>query len=306
MQKWWHLLTSTVHITISCGQTKRTWLINTSASVLILALLIFFLSSLSTVILAIKTQDYFALKAQLACARQQAKALRKKYDHDVGCLKDTLTQLQQTEQKLRALLKLGSKEQIIKKAELEDLPPNTGAVEIETIKKEIENRLESLSALKDYLQKQKSIYLATPEGWPTKGYISSPYGWRIHPITGMREFHHGVDIAAPLGTPVRATANGIVVYAGKTRFNGNFVIIEHGYGYSTLYAHLKKYKVKIGQRVERGDVIGYVGSTGLSTGPHLHYEVWKHKRRVNPIAYILPKKKMAKRKTKIAKRSKRR
>jgi len=208
--------------------------------------------------------------------------------------------------KLRALLKLGSKEEIIKKVELEDLPPNTGAVEIETIKDAIEERLESLLELRNFLQKQKSIYLATPRGWPTKGYISSRYGWRIHPITGLKEFHPGVDICAPLGSPVRTTASGIVVYTGKTRYNGNFVIIEHGYGYRTFYAHLKQYKVKIGQMVNKGDIIGYVGSTGLSTGSHLHYEVWKHRRRINPINYILPKKKTAKRKTKVARRNKRR
>ena len=212
-----------------------------------------------------------------------------KYQQDVASLKNTLVQLKQTEQKLRSLLKLGSKEEIIKQAEFKDLPSSSGAVEIEDIKQEIEKRIRSISSLKVYLKRQKSIYLATPLGWPTSGYISSSFGWRIHPITGLKDFHHGVDIAASIGTPVKSTANGIVVYTGRTKGNGNFVIIEHGCGYSTLYAHLKKYIVKEGQEVKRGDVIGYVGSTGLSTGSHLHYEVWKNKKRINPLPYIKEK-----------------
>jgi len=121
-----------------------------------------------------------------------------KYQQDVASLKNTLVQLKQTEQKLRSLLKLGSKEEIIKQAEFKDLPSSSGAVEIEDIKQEIEKRIRSISSLKVYLKRQKSIYLATPLGWPTSGYISSSFGWRIHPITGLKDFHHGVDIAASL------------------------------------------------------------------------------------------------------------
>jgi len=246
----------------------------------------FFFTSLTTIILILKAPDYFSLQQKLLKTQTELISWQKKYRGDVGCLKKTLTELRKTEHKLRELLKLGSKEEIVKHVEIDSLVPYSGAVDIDAIKQEIEKRLKSLSELKKYLKTQKSIYLSTPLGWPTLGYISSRYGWRIHPITGRKDFHHGVDIRAPAGTPVRATADGVVVYAGRTKLNGNFVIIGHGYGYTTLYAHLKKYKVKVGQKVKRGEIIGYVGSTGLSTGPHLHYEVWKNKRRVNPLPYI--------------------
>jgi murein DD-endopeptidase MepM/ murein hydrolase activator NlpD len=206
---------------------------------------------------------------------------QEKYRKGIDSFEDTLVQLKQTEQKLNCLLKLGSKEEVIKQVDLKNLPPSSGPVE-------------SLSALKLYLQKQKSLYFATPQGWPTPGYISSGFGRRIHPITGIRHFHHGVDIVAPKGTSVKSPANGMVIYTGRTKLNGYTIIIEHGYGYSTLYAHLKNYIVKDGQQVKRGDIIGYVGSTGLSTGDHLHYEVWKNKKRINPLPYIQGEIKFAK------------
>ncbi len=245
----------------------------------------------ATVLLIIRTPFYFSLKKEIYQAKQQVVALKTDYDRDVGCLKDTLTKLQQTEKELRKFLDLDSKEEIIKAVEPESIPfSGIGSVDIEVIKKEMGERISSLVELKSYLEKQKSIYLATPKGWPVKGYISSGFGWRIHPITGKREFHHGIDIATPSGTPIRATANGMVISTGKKRISGKYIIIQHGYGFNTVYAHLKKYVVKVGQEVKRGEVIGYVGSTGLSTGPHLYYGICKNKRWVNPITYIRPNK----------------
>ena len=116
--------------------------------------------------------------------------------------------------------------------------------------------------------------------------MASGYGWRIDPFTKARKKHKGMDFSALVGTPVYATGNGVVVRADNraTGF-GNHIVINHGYGYQTLYAHLSKYNVKRGQHVKRGDLIGFVGSTGRSTGPHLHYEVHKNGRKVNPINY---------------------
>ncbi|MDL1957215.1 MAG: peptidoglycan DD-metalloendopeptidase family protein [Candidatus Desulfofervidus auxilii] len=286
MRKRWRNIFQEVTITIIPHRGNKLFEIKFSFLGLWLVMFLFIFTYLATFILALKISDYFELKQELKKTQAGLLAWQKKYNQDVGCLKETLAQLRETEYKLRELLKLGSKEEIIKQAEIESLMPYSGAVDIDAIKHEIEKRLESLSELKKYLKTQKSIYLATPLSWPTLGYISSRFGWRIHPITGKKDFHGGVDISAPAGTPVRSTANGVVVYAGRTKFNGNFVIIEHGYGYTTLYAHLKKYIVRVGQKVKRGDIIGYVGSTGLATGPHLHYEIWKNKRRVNPLPYI--------------------
>jgi hypothetical protein len=112
------------------------------------------------------------------------------------------------------------------------------------------------------------------------------YGWRIHPIYKTPEFHPGMDFAAPQGTPIMATANGVVTVADdKSQGYGNHVVIDHGFGYETLYGHMVKFIVTVGQKVKRGEVIGYVGTTGLSTAPHCHYEVHKNGELMNPINY---------------------
>jgi len=116
---------------------------------------------------------------------------------------------------------------------------------------------------------------------------SSGFGWRIHPWYKIRIFHPGLDFAAPIGTEVYATGDGVIEKT-ESSFHGygNSIIIDHGFGYKTRYAHLSAFKVVQGQKVKRGDIIGLVGSTGLSTGPHLHYEVIKNKEIVNPVNYF--------------------
>lgn len=118
-------------------------------------------------------------------------------------------------------------------------------------------------------------------------HTASGYGWRIHPIYKIRKFHEGMDFTAPIGSDVYVTADGVVenIENNVNRGYGNMVMIDHGYGYQTVYAHLSSYKVKIGQHLRRGDIIGYVGNTGLSTGPHLHYEVRKNGEAVNPVNF---------------------
>ena len=117
--------------------------------------------------------------------------------------------------------------------------------------------------------------------------MASGYGWRIHPIYKTMKMHTGMDFSAKKGTPIYATGDGEILEAVK-RANGygNHVIIDHGYGYKTLYGHMRKYIVKKGQKVKRGEIIGYVGSTGTSTGPHLHYEVHKNGKKINPVNFF--------------------
>lgn len=116
--------------------------------------------------------------------------------------------------------------------------------------------------------------------------MASGFGYRTDPFTKKRRFHQGMDFTAPRGTPVYATGDGIVGRAdNRAAGYGKHVRIEHGFGYVSLYAHLNKYNVKRRQKVERGDIIGYVGSTGRSVGPHLHYEIFKDGKRVNPLNY---------------------
>ncbi|WP_050742496.1 M23 family metallopeptidase [Deferribacter desulfuricans] len=151
---------------------------------------------------------------------------------------------------------------------------------------EIEKKQNSLSELINFLEEQRLMTLSTPSIWPVRGWISSKFGYRISPFTGRRVFHEGIDIAARYGAPVRATAKGIVIYAGYKPGYGKLVTIDHGFGYVTRYAHNSKVLVKVGQRVEKGDIIAKVGSSGHSTGPHVHYEVLVNGVPVNPLEFI--------------------
>jgi LysM repeat protein len=118
--------------------------------------------------------------------------------------------------------------------------------------------------------------------WPVRGYITSPYGYRTSPFTGARQFHSGMDISSAMGTPVRASMAGRVTVAGYNGTFGNYVVITHHSGYRTLYGHLSVIRVKSGAYVSTGERIGDVGSTGLSTGPHLHFTVYKNGVTINP------------------------
>jgi murein DD-endopeptidase MepM/ murein hydrolase activator NlpD len=117
---------------------------------------------------------------------------------------------------------------------------------------------------------------------PVPGPILSGFGWRVHPIYGVTKFHYGVDIGASVGTPIRAAADGIVVYSGWWGAYGNCVIIDHGSGMTTVYAHCQRLRASRGQKVSAGDAIATVGSTGLSTGPHLHFELRRQGTPVSP------------------------
>ncbi len=122
--------------------------------------------------------------------------------------------------------------------------------------------------------------------WPVNGPVTSPFGYRIHPILGYRRMHTGIDIGVGYGTPIRASDTGKVIYATWMGGYGNVIIIDHGAGISTLYAHQSSLAVGSGARVTRGQTIGYVGSTGLSTGPHLHFEVRVNGNPVDPMGYL--------------------
>jgi murein DD-endopeptidase MepM/ murein hydrolase activator NlpD len=127
-------------------------------------------------------------------------------------------------------------------------------------------------------QSQRSGFM----GMPVSGRISSTFGMRRHPLLGFLRMHKGLDLAAPYGTPIYAPISGRVVLAGRNRGYGNFIKLDHGSGIASGYGHMSRFAVSAGQNVSRGQVIGYVGSTGLSTGPHLHWEVWKNGANVNP------------------------
>lgn len=144
----------------------------------------------------------------------------------------------------------------------------------------------ALVQLKDDLQEYHQRLSCTPSIWPTRGQISSRFGMRCSPFTGRKEMHYGLDIAAPRGTNIYAAADGKVIQAAYRKGLGYSIIIEHGYGFKTLYAHLASFAVNNGDYVQKDQIIGHVGSTGYSTGPHLHYEVHLNGIAVNPEGYL--------------------
>jgi murein DD-endopeptidase MepM/ murein hydrolase activator NlpD len=141
--------------------------------------------------------------------------------------------------------------------------------------------------LEAYFRDQKELLAATPSIWPLRGYLSASFGNRPDPFTGLRDFHPGIDVSVPRGTPVHAPADGVVVSRGVKNGYGNILVIDHGYGVVTRYGHLDGFNVKPGQRVKRGEIVAFSGNTGRSTAPHLHYEVWVNDQMRNPIEYII-------------------
>ncbi len=138
------------------------------------------------------------------------------------------------------------------------------------------------------LSDKKSLLDHTPSIMPTRGHFSRGFGMKLDPFTGNQQFHSGVDIANRTGAPIYATADGVVKFAAFSDGGlGNLIEIDHGFGYMSRYGHLSRIKAVSGQNITRGTLIGYVGSTGYSTGPHLHYEVVKDDRQVNPMDYIV-------------------
>ncbi|MCP4671316.1 MAG: M23 family metallopeptidase [Desulfobacula sp.] len=137
------------------------------------------------------------------------------------------------------------------------------------------------------LEQKRNLLASTPSIRPVDGWITSKFGYRTSPFTGRKEFHAGLDIANKTGTKLIATANGRISYASRKMYIGNLIIIDHGFGRVTKYGHLKEMLVKRGQKIKRGDVIGLIGNTGRSTGPHVHYEVRINGTPVNPLKYIL-------------------
>ena len=189
----------------------------------------------------------------------------------------TMTALRETERDFRKIFSFKSKDKVLDTIETS----YSGDIDIQYLIGEIQKTVERVDEIKDYLRIKKDLYMAPPKGYPVEGDISSPYGKRDNPISGELTFHSGVDISATPGMPIRATADGVVSYSGWTQSSGNVVLVEHGCGFSTAYAHNRSNVVKVGQRVKRGETVGYIGSSGKSTGPHVHYEIWEKRKRIN-------------------------
>ena len=159
---------------------------------------------------------------------------------------------------------------------------------LEIIQRKINIQKVSFSEIKDYYNKNKIRLAHTPAIRPVKGIVLSGFGMRYHPILHIMRMHEGLDFRAKVGTPVHATADGVIKFAARDGTYGNLVEIDHGYGFQTRYAHLSKFAkgIRPGKKVKRGDIIAYTGDTGLTEGPHLHYEVRINGTPVNPLYYL--------------------
>lgn len=161
---------------------------------------------------------------------------------------------------------------------------------LDILTKQIVIQSKSLDEIAKLAEEKEKLLAAIPAIQPVKNEdltrVASGFGYRTDPFTKAKKFHYGMDFTSPRGTPVYATGDGVVTRADNTATGyGNHIVINHGYGYESLYGHLYKYNVRAGQKVQRGDLIGFVGSTGRSEAPHLHYEVFKDNERINPINF---------------------
>jgi murein DD-endopeptidase MepM/ murein hydrolase activator NlpD len=219
----------------------------------------------------VNTVEYYGMRKKLVYLTSQFTEL-----------KIVMNSLHRAEGEFSRLLSFKSKKGILENADIS----NAGALNIDLLKKQVAETIRSVSEIRKYIEEEKNVYRATPTGWPVKGQISSGFGQREHPITGIYALHSGIDIRTPMGTSVRATADGIVSFSNWHNDSGFIVVLEHGRGFTTAYAHNKENRVKVGQRVKRGEVIAISGSTGTTTGPHLHYEVWKNGIHINPSPFL--------------------
>ncbi|PWB63393.1 MAG: hypothetical protein C3F14_08200 [Deltaproteobacteria bacterium] len=235
------------------------------------SVLLFFVGTAFVVSVSIQATEYQRMKARVSYLSAQFVEMQ-----------GTMHSLKEAERDFRKLFSLKSKSAVLESADLAD----SGSLDMEVLREQIQAATQSVSEIRTYLAEQKSVYLATPAGWPVAGTLSSPYGYRSHPVYKSTRFHTGTDISISPGSEVKATADGIVSFAGWTENSGIVVVVEHGRGFSTAYAHNRKALVRVGQRVVRGEPIALSGSTGVSTGPHVHYEIWKNGRHTDPAGYL--------------------
>jgi murein DD-endopeptidase MepM/ murein hydrolase activator NlpD len=244
------------------------------------------------------------LRAQIAAQRDSLKQLEATSQRNVDALAVQLGEIQAQTLRLNAL---GQRLATVGKLDDGEFdfsqPPALGGAEdpeakphsasfdvgneISKLRSTLDGEETQLTVLEDMLMDRRVDSALRPAGYPVvEGYIGSGFGERSDPINGAVEHHLGLDFDAPVGTNIRAVADGVVTWTGDKAGYGNVVEIDHGNGYMTRYAHNSKNLARVGERVHAGDVIARVGSTGRATGPHCHFEVWLNGRAVNPLSYV--------------------
>tara|TARA_Y100001970_G_C14229147_1_gene857523 strand:+ start:54 stop:983 length:930 start_codon:yes stop_codon:yes gene_type:complete len=243
----------------------------------------------------IQQAAYNKLKKDYSQKMESIKVLSEEIDF----IKNDMIDLIEKEERLELLLGKARVKKKLRKKNIKKFKKELKVLEKSAVNLE-DRAFKLVNMMRDYVDEfnQKySIHLkrthlitarfeATPSIRPLYGRVMSRYGWRRHPVSKKRRFHKGIDIASWAGAPIHVTADGIVEYAGWSRTFGYVVVVNHNYGYRTYYAHCSQILVKRKEIVKKGQVIAQVGSTGLSTGPHLHYEIRKWNQRLNPIAYL--------------------
>ncbi|MCD6412623.1 MAG: M23 family metallopeptidase [Elusimicrobia bacterium] len=256
--------------------------------------------SLSVYLLSNRVENASVVSANKKL-KQEVVSFSRKFANSLDLVKDT----QDLNTRLRGLLALGKKSKVIEysaaggpsklqEIRLSKILFGTSPFDAEKV---ADLNLEELYAsgwqakvnfkeISQYLKEQRLIARATPAIWPLFGRLTSGFAWRTHPITGKPEFHRGLDIANLKGTPIRATADGRVVFAGWAGNLGKAVVLSHRMGYTTFYGHCDQVFVKQGQKIKRGQIIASVGMTGMTTGPHVHYEVRRWGKPLNPMYFV--------------------
>lgn len=234
---------------------------------------------------------------------REQKFLIDRYAHDVNDLQQTISRLKLANEKLMVMAGvdaktsaqmsfqgMGGETDTGEMAKLIQESEQTMLQKIDNLKKLKEaavSQEELAQRLMEFFQDQKTLLAATPSVWPVKGWVTSEFGSRKSPFTGHAVMHEGLDIATKTGTPILAPADGVVAFAGFKDAFGRVLVIDHGYGYTTFYAHCSSLEKNVGDKVKRGDLIAHVGSSGRTTGPHLHYEVRANGIATNPTKFIL-------------------
>ncbi len=245
------------------------------------------------------SSELLAQQTRIAGQQQQIKAFAAEIDD----LKDHLLSLNRFERKIRIIANMEKSDDEtifgVGGEAPEDIDPSLSLTQRHTaLIREMHDQARRLEAASDRqkisfekllssIENQTDLLASTPSIRPAPGWITSGFAYRISPFTGHREFHHALDIANRKGTPIVATADGTVTFSGLKWLLGNCVIIDHGHGMVTWYGHMSKLLCQKGKKVKRGEVIGLMGNTGRSTGPHVHYEVYLNDVPVNPEKYIL-------------------
>jgi murein DD-endopeptidase MepM/ murein hydrolase activator NlpD len=242
--------------------------------------------------MAFKVADYNSLQAE----NGELKVEKKNLEVSTKLLSSKLSALESLSQKLTAIIE---NDELLKKQRgknaiggsktnypTSDFLRAEALTDVEALKSRTAELEDSLSLLEQKAAQRATRIRYTPNIWPVKGRLASHFGGRVDPFTGDTEVHLGLDIAGGFGMAVRAPADGVVIFAGRKSDYGNLVIIDHGNGVTTRLGHLSQIRVKIARTVTKGEIVGSVGMTGRTTGPHLHYEVRLNDRPVNPRSYL--------------------